>query len=290
MHVSDGQRVLTGSTESLVMATQTVPPETSLPDRVRAAAAGGFSGIGLRPRDRAEALAGGLSDADARAVLSDHGVALVELEVHRGWGLTGEPAEEARAAEQRFYELADAYGGGRHMMAVGEIEGELDDVAERFAGLCDRAAEHGLAVAIEFLPWTSIPDAGVAWDIVRLAGRGNGGVLVDTWHHFRGAADDDLIRAIPPDRIICVQFDDADAEIVGTMLEDTIHRRRLPGDGSFDLEHFVRLMDGHGVRCPWSVEILSDELRRRTADEAAVAAGSSTRAVLSAAREQGGGR
>jgi sugar phosphate isomerase/epimerase len=277
--------VLTGSTESLVMATQTVPPGTTLPDRVRAAAAGGFSGIGLRPRDRAEALADGLSDAGARALLDDNGVALVELEVHRGWGLTGDAAEQARDAEQKMYELADAYGGGRHMMAVGEIEGDLDDVAERFAGLCDRAAEHGLAVAIEFLPWTSIPDAGVAWDIVRLAGRDNGGVLVDTWHHFRGAADDDLIRAIPPERIICVQFDDADADVVGTMLEDTIHRRRLPGEGSFDLDGFVRLMDDHGVHCPWSVEILSDDLRRRTAEEAAVAAGSAARAVLSAARQ-----
>src|SRR5688500_1648087 len=116
------------------MATQTVPPGTTLPDRVAAAAAGGFSGIGLRPRDRAEALAAGLGDADARALLADHGVTLVELEVHRGWGLTGEAAEQAREAEEQMYELAEAYGG-RYMMAIGEIEGGLDDVAERFAGL-----------------------------------------------------------------------------------------------------------------------------------------------------------
>ena len=77
------------------MATQTVPPGTTLPDRVAAAAAGGYTGIGMRPRDRQEALAAGLSDADARAILDDHGVALVELEVHRGWGLTGEPAAQA---------------------------------------------------------------------------------------------------------------------------------------------------------------------------------------------------
>ena len=177
--MSSDEYVLTASTESLVMATQTVPPGTTLADRVAAAVAGGYTGIGMRPRDRQEALAAGLSDADARAILDDHGVALVELEVHRGWGLTGEPAAEARQAEEKMYELADALGG-RYMMAIAEIEGDLDDVAERFAGLCDRAAEHGLGVAIEFLPWTSIPDAGVAWDIVRLADRDNGGVLVDT--------------------------------------------------------------------------------------------------------------
>ena len=126
-----------------------------------------------------------------------------------------------------------------------------------------------------------------SWDIARLADRDNGGVLVDTWHHFRGAADDDLIRAIPPERIVAVQFDDADAEVRGTLLEDTIHRRRLPGDGSFDLAGFVNLMDGHGVSCPWSVEILSDDLHALAPDEAAAAAASTTRAVLTAARAQG---
>jgi sugar phosphate isomerase/epimerase len=284
--VIDDADVLTGSTESLVMATQTVPPGTTLPDRVAAAAAGGFTGIGMRPRDRVEARTAGLSDADARAVLDDHGVELVELEVLRGWGLAGEAAAEARRAEDQMYELADALGG-RYLMAVGEIEGSLDDVAERFAALCDRAGDHGLAVAIEFLPWTTIPDAGVAWDIVRLAGRANGGLLVDTWHHFRGAADDDLLRAVPPDRIVSIQFDDADAEVVGTLLEDTIHRRRLPGEGSFDLEGFIRLMDDHGVRCPLSVEILSDDLRLRSARDAATAAADATRAVLRAARRRG---
>jgi sugar phosphate isomerase/epimerase len=267
------------------MATQTVPPGTTLPDRVAAAAAGGYTGIGMRPRDRQEALAAGLSDADARAILDDHGVALVELEVHRGWGLTGEPAAQARQAEEKMFELADALGG-RYMMAIAEIEGDLDAVAERFAGLCDRAAEHGLAVAIEFLPWTSIPDAGVAWDIVRLADRDNGGVLVDTWHHFRGAADDGLLRAIPPERILSVQFDDADAEVVGTLLEDTIHRRRLPGEGSFDLEGFIRLIDDHGVHCPLSVEILSDELRKGSALDAATASAAATRSVVTAARKR----
>jgi sugar phosphate isomerase/epimerase len=274
---------VSGSTESLVIATQTLPPGTTVRQRIEAAVAGGFTGLGIRPRDRAEALDAGTTDAEVRALLDDSGVSVVELEVHRGWGLTGDAAARARTFEDGFWALADAYGG-RYLMAVAEIEGELDDVAERFAGLCDRAAEHGLSVAIEFLPWTSIPDAAVAWDIVRLSDRPNGGVLVDTWHHFRGAADPELIRAIPPERVLSIQLDDADAEVVGTMLEDTIHRRRLPGEGSFDLDSFVRLMDDHGVRAPWSVEVLSDELHERSPHDAAVAAGDTARAVLTAAR------
>ena len=51
---------------------------------------------------------------------------------------------------------------------------------------------------IEFLPWLDIPDAATAWAIAKQAGRANGGVLVDTWHYFRGAADPAQLEAIPP--------------------------------------------------------------------------------------------
>ena len=74
--------------------------------------------------------------------------------------------------------------------------------------------------------------------------------------------------------------------MVGTLLEDTIHRRRLPGEGSFDLEGFIRLIDDHGVHCPLSVEILSDELRKGSARDAATASAAATRSVLTAARQR----
>ena len=96
--------------------------------------------------------------------------------------------------------MADAFGS--HVVNVGDIGmpedlAAMDDVIEGFAGLCDRAAEHGLLVALEFLPWSGIPDVATAWRIVDAAGRANGGLLVDTWHHLRGVADDDALRARP---------------------------------------------------------------------------------------------
>jgi sugar phosphate isomerase/epimerase len=135
----------------------------------------------------------------------------------------------------------------------------LDDVVERFAGICDRAAEHGLVVALEFLPWSEIPDAGAAWEIARRAGRANGGVLVDTWHYYFGSSDEAQLRSIPPERIVAAQLSDAGTR-QGDLMEDTSHRRRPPGEGQLDLVGFLRLLDHLGVRAPISVEVFSDEL------------------------------
>ena len=70
-------------------------------------------------------------------------------------------------------------------------------VANHFAALCDRAARHGLLVAFEFLPWSDVPDVAAAWRLIRLADRKNGGLLIDTWHYFRGAADPVEVRSVP---------------------------------------------------------------------------------------------
>lgn len=83
-----------------------------------------------------------------------------------------------------------------------------------------------------------------------------------------------------------IQFDDADAVRVGGYMEDTTLRRRLPGQGAFDLVGFIQMLDEMGVNAPISVEILSDEQRARPLDEAARLAHDTTRAVFDHARKR----
>jgi len=141
-----------------------------------------------------------------------------------------------------------------------------------------------LRLGIEFFPGSAIRDAQAAWNIARWAGE-NGGVLVDSWHYFRGAADPEHLRAIPAGRIVAVQFDDADQEMVGNLYEDTTLRRRLPGQGSFDLVGFIKLLDEIGIEAPVSVEILSPEQQGYTVAEAARLAHDTSRGVIARARE-----
>lgn len=263
------------------------PARFSLEARVAAAAAAGFTAIGLAVEDYLACRERGLSPATLRHILADSGIVVAELEFLTNWWRDDVVGKQARLLEDQLYAAADVFGA-RHMN-VGSLGGKgtlpaLEDVAEQFAALCDRATQHGLLVALEFLPWSDISDARVAWDIVRQADRGNGGILIDSWHYFRGAADPTQLRAIPADRVVAIQFDDADALPVGGWLEDTTQRRRLPGEGAFDLIGFVRLLDTFGVQAPIAVEIISTEQQARPLADAAQQAYDTTRAVLTQAR------
>ena len=108
----------------------------------------------------------------------------------------------------------------------------LDEAAAAFAGLCDRAAEHGLLVHLEFLPWSKIPDLATAWQIIRGADRPNGGLMLDAWHYFRSGPDSTLLRSIPGASILGVQLSDAPAAPEPEPLQATLHARLLPGQGA----------------------------------------------------------
>jgi sugar phosphate isomerase/epimerase len=259
------------------------PARASLEARAAAAADAGYVGLGILIDDYDAMRAAGRSDADLRAICEDHGIGVPEVEFLYHWACTDERAAFSRELEDRLYRAADAFGA--HHLNMGDVNPPaemppLEVAAERFAAICDRAAGHGLLVALEFLPWSGIPNAATAWDIVRTADRPNGGINLDVWHHFRGAADDGMLRAIPPERIACVAISDADAGVVGDLIEDTTRHRRLPGRGSFDLVGFLRLLDELGIGAPVTVEILSDEQNARPTAQAARMAIEATRSVM----------
>ncbi len=255
-------------------------------ERVRAANDAGFRGIGFYVGDYQRLRHEGRTDADLRSILDDAGLRLVEIEALRGWSADGHGRSSYRALEDAVFALNDALGPAETVQVIGPFDGDLDDAAAAFAGVCDRAAAHGLAAAIEFLPeMSNIPDAATAMDIVRRAGRDNGGLCVDVWHHYRGANDEAMLRAIPPGRIFTVQFNDGPRRRVDTDYYTDCTRFRLPpGEGDFDLVRFLQLLDGMGVRRPLSVEVLSSALQQQPPGAVARRLASQTRKVVTTAR------
>lgn len=72
-------------------------------------------------------------------------------------------------------------------------------------------------------------------EIVSAANHPAAGLFADAWHVFRaGTGLDELRTALRPEMIFGVELDDAAADIVGTMFEDTVDNRMLCGAGSFD--------------------------------------------------------
>ncbi len=264
--------------------------ETTFPERIAAAVAGGFSGISLWARDYFAAQRDGLTDADLRALLADNGIAVAELDLAWSW-LPGAsdihiPAEldteELFAHDEAdLFRIADALGA-RSINAIDVFGGDwsIDDAAVAFAGLCDRAAEHGLLVHIEFLPWSRIPNVTAAWEIVRRADRSNGGVLVDAWHFFRSGADFDGLRAVPGERVLGLQLDDAPVAPEADLPTASLHERRLPGDGELDLPALLQTLREIGSVAPIGVEVFSDQLHALDPTEAGRRAGAATARLL----------
>jgi sugar phosphate isomerase/epimerase len=279
--------------DDLVLCAGSVPRAPFL-DRLAPARAAGFAALSMQPHEHEALRAAGTSDAELRRRLADHGLRVAELDAVTTWlpgqvppaGLDrGLAARLLAYTPERLCPVAEAVGA--RSLSVVEFFGlavDVDRAAEAFARVCDRAAGHGLLVHLEFLPWAGIPDLRSAWEIVRRAGRGNGGLLVDSWHLFRSGSTLAELGAIPGDFVLGVQIDDAPAAAEGDLAEETQHRRLLPGEGDFDLVGLVRTLDAIGSRAPIGVEVFSDSLAARPVGEIARRCAEAARRVVGAAR------
>ena len=280
-----------GATATSVLCSGTLRPGIPLAERAAAATAGGFGAISLWGRDYEDARAEGLRDEDIRLILADHGLSVAELDPAWWWPPGAAdvhvPAEFDASrifgfGEAELFAIADAVGA-RSLNAVDVLGGDwtLEQAAEAFAGLCQRAAEHGLLVHLEFLPWSKIPDLATAWRVVRQADQPNGGLTVDAWHYFRsGSAGTDLLRDIPGERILALQLCDAPVTPEADPLHATLHERRLPGEGELDLPALVADLRATGTGAPWGVEVFSDALDALPSEDAGRRAGAALRRVV----------
>jgi len=231
---------------------------------IPAAAGAGFDGVTIVARAHQRFLASeGLTDVDLRALLADHGLVVTDFEAVGDW-LSPPPADappflRAVYTEAQCLDAAVAVGASTLVATHFGEPVPADQAAPAFAGLCDRAADRGLQVALEFPAMATIADVVTAWDVVRLADRSNGGILLDTWHHRRSRGSDDDLAGVPPERVLSIQLRDGAAEPIGPPVEDVMISV-LPGDGDFGLADLVRQLEQRGVNCPVGIEVLSREI------------------------------
>lgn len=244
--------------------------------RLAACAAAGYSGYWLHFRDYLEQRAAGFSDGEMRALFDRHGMRHRGVEFLTGWFLPGDDA--AAAAERAAFDAAAAVGAT--IVNVGaDFQGRgipRHEMVARFERLCARAADRGLCVALEFVPFSDVPDIRAALDFLSPA---NSGLVVDCWHLFRGETPLADLALIPQGRILCIQVSDADAAPSGPLAEDTLDR--LPcGDGAFDLAGFAAAIDRVARDAPVSVEIISPRLAAMGVAEAAAESLRGARAIF----------
>ena len=288
--------------EDLVLCCGTVM-QADFRQLVEAAAENGYRAISLWPSVYLDARDQGMSDADLKTILNDNGVVIAELDLLCNWipgrtapiedpsmPMTPEQFEFTRTlftyTEGLQYHIADKLGA-RHLNIFAHPPAfDTRLAAEAFAGLCDRAAQHNLMVSLEFFPVSPIRDLHRALEIVDMADRPNGGIMFDTWHHFRNGGTSNDLAKLPGHAVIAIQLNDAAKEPGPDFMTETLTARLLPGDGGIDLVGNIRAMDSIGCTAPIGVEIFSSVLEALPPKEAAHRAAEATRRVLSAARSE----
>jgi sugar phosphate isomerase/epimerase len=262
-------------------------PATTVSERVEAARAGGFAGISVSPADAEPAAGEGRTPEETSRWAADQGVKLVVVDSVIEWYPHEPPGRMLGATAYDVggvLAACDRFGVG----VVGALAPfpstvPLEELAGCFARLCDEAAEHGLKVQLEFTPFPPVPDLATAWEIVSMAGRPNGGILLDTWHFFRGRPDLELLSALPGDRIMAVQLSDGLEGFYESLLKDTFRHRELPGEGCFDLAGVLRVLDRIGGLNQVGPEVLKVELQALDPNEAAIQMAAASEKVLAAA-------
>jgi sugar phosphate isomerase/epimerase len=242
----------------------------SFRDRVEAAARAGYKGIGLIHADLM-ANARRLGLREMKAILDANGMRHVELEFIVDWFADGERRRASDVVRHDLLAAAEALGA-RDIKIAPEFEAtdcDMPHLVEEFAALCRQAADHGTAIALELMPFSNVRTLRTALELVDGADQPNGGLLLDIWHVARSGIGYAAVAGVPAARIVSVELDDADAEVVGTLWEDTIFRRRLCGEGVLDPPSFLTALDTAGYRGPYAVEIISIEHRRLPLEQAA---------------------
>ena len=239
-------------------------------DRAEAAARAGYTGMGLKHADLM-AVAARYGFPEMKSILASNSLKHLELEALFDWFATGERRRQSDLVRKDLLTAAERLGA-RHLKVVGDFQqGDwpLDRLAACFGALCAEAANAGTRVGLELIPFSNVRDLATALAIVGETAATNGGVLLDIWHVTRGGIDYQDLAGIPKECIVSVELNDASERQVGSMLEDSIHRRKLCGQGDFDVPAFIRAVLTAGYDGPFGVEIISEEQRMRSLAEAA---------------------
>ncbi|CAN5645721.1 sugar phosphate isomerase/epimerase [soil metagenome] len=245
---------------------------------VQLAAELGYVGVGLRllpntPGGACQALLDNpAAQREVKAVLRDTGVCVLDLEIIR-IGPDFDPAHYAPLLDM------GAALGAQAVLVAGD-DTDRARLADAYGRLCEAMMPTGMTADLEFMPWTGVPHARAALDVVERAGRpSNAGILIDALHVDRSDTSLEDLRSVPRELLHYAQICDAPgAARVGRPFttEEMIHTAREarlpPGEGDIDLQALFAALPAdlpvsvevpHAVRLPlvgqrqWAQDMLS---------------------------------
>ena len=263
----------------LTISSWTLGDQCTFEERVAAAKAAGFEGIGLRAEAYVDALNEGLFDQDILDILKKYDMKVTEVEYIVQW------CEEHRSYEQKYKEqmcfhMCDLFGVNH--INCGLMENySVEHTAQKLKELCHRAGKR--IIGVEPMPYSGIPNLEKAWAVVKASGAENAYIILDTWHWVRADQPYDILTKEQAERVISIQINDAyERPYAASILRDeSMHDRLAPGTGAKDTAGFVKMIKEAGIDPKViGVEVISDEILGRGLKEAAAYTYDNTEKVL----------
>ncbi|MFB1296919.1 sugar phosphate isomerase/epimerase family protein [Mycobacterium sp. pW049] len=262
----------------LFPATSPVP----VTERLHAIAEAGYIGFGLIADDLVV-----VRDSIGFAALGDlaaeKGLSHIEIELLERWWIPRDRRGHTYETRDLLFEAADVLNPA--FIKIGSENGsattDLMALVPPLRKLADDAAGLGTRIAIETMPFSRLATVPMGAELVAAADHPGVGLLVDAWHVFRaGTSLPELDTALQDGMVFGVELDDASPAVVGSLFEDTVERRLLCGEGSFDLTGLIEVLRDKGFDGPWGVEILSRSFRELPVGRALRLAADSASGIL----------
>lgn len=226
--------------------------------KLEVARAAGYQGVGLWVGEVEDAARSADGLEGVSRLLREQRLAAAEMCFVGGW-MYAEQGERAAALEraQRTFRLAQALGCPCVVACASGDSGDLADAARDFADLCELARPFAVKVALEFLGGAEqVKDVATAWQIVEMADAPNGGLLLDTFHFYKGGSQVEDLEPVTGDKVFLVHVNDC-PELPRAELED--RHRIFPGEGVIPLEAIAAALADKGYRGFFSLELFNEE-------------------------------
>ncbi|SPH25109.1 Inosose isomerase [Defluviimonas aquaemixtae] len=197
---------------------------------------------------------------ETMAALRDTGIGVMDIEFVR---LT---PEFKPAALEPFLEVG-AELGAKHIVTA-PYDPDLSRLTRNLAAFAELSDTYGLDPALEFFPWTNVPDLRSAVQVVSATDNPRIGVLLDTLHFDRSESMLDDIDTVDRHKLPLVHLCDAPVQPSYTT-DELLHAARSerlpPGKGRIDLHS---ILDRMSADIPLALEIPMDRLRISEGSEA----------------------
>ncbi|MFB8387456.1 TIM barrel protein [Microbacterium sp. NPDC055910] len=265
----------------------TVSLAGTLQDKMRAAVAAGFGGVELLEYDL---LVSPWSPRRVAEEAADLGLSIdVYQPLHVEAVRPGLFDARLRHAERKL-DLVSELGARVLVCCSTTSDDGIDDdelAAEQLSRIADLAAQRGVRLALEAVPWGRVRTHEHAWRIVRRADHAALGMCLDSFHVLSHANDPQVeLAAFDPAKIFHVQL--ADAPRVGMDVREwSLHSRVFPGQGVLDVHGFLEQLAVKRYRGSIALEVFNDVYQQEDPRHAAIDAMRSVRALAEAVGERG---